>query len=92
MKQDIQKPILYKADPDIFMLIENMKDTTQFKFNRNQFLNNAVRLYIELVKLMQCPEYTYLNEVSFNDAHLQKILYQRLRAIGISYPPKMIRK
>lgn len=92
MKQDIQKPILYKADPDIFMHIENMKDTARYKFNRNQFLNNAVRLYIELVKLMQSPEYAYLNEVSFNDSHLQKILYQRLRAIGISYPPKMIRK
>lgn len=27
MKKDLQKPILYKADPDIFMHLENMKDT-----------------------------------------------------------------
>ena len=88
MKKDLQKPILYKADPDIFMHLENMKDTARYKFNRNQFLNNAARLYIELVKLMQSPEYAYLNEVSFNDAHLQKILYDRLKTIAFIYPPK----
>lgn len=88
MKKDLQKPILYKADPDIFVHIENMKDTAKYKFNRNQFLNNAARLYIELVKLMQSPEYAYLNEVSFNDAHLQKILYNRLKTIAFFYPPK----
>lgn len=88
MKKDLQKPILYKADPDIYVHIENMKDTARHKFNRNQFLNNAVRLYIELVKLMQRPEYAYLNEVSFNDAHLQNILYQRLKAIVFFYPPR----
>lgn len=88
MKKDLQKPILYKADPDIFMHLENMTDTARYKFNRNRFLNNAARLYIELVKLMQRPEYAYLNEVSFNDAHLQKILYQRLKNIAIIYPPK----
>lgn len=88
MKNDLQKPILYKADPDIFVHMENMKDTAKYKFNRNQFLNNAARLYLELVKLMQSPEYAYLNEVSFNDTHLQKILYQRLRTIANDYPPK----
>lgn len=88
MNKDLQKPILYKADPDIFVHLENMKETAKYKFNRNQFLNNAARLYIELVKLMHSPEYAYLNEVSFNDAHLQKILYQRLKAIALHYPPK----
>lgn len=88
MKKDLQKPILYKADPDIFVHIENMKDSAKYKFNRNQFLNNAARLYIELVKLMQRPEYAYLNEISFNDARLQKILYDRLKTISLIYPPK----
>lgn len=88
MKKDLQKPILYKADSDIFVHLENMKDTAKYKFNRNQFLNNAARLYIELVKLMQTPEYAYLNEVSFNDVHLQKILYHRLKTIAFYYPPK----
>ena len=88
MKKDLQKPILYKADPDIFAHMENMRDTAKCRFNRNQFLNNAARLYLELVKLMQSPEYAYLNEVSFNDVHLQKILYNRLKTIALHYPPK----
>lgn len=88
MKKDLQKPILYKADPDIFVQIEIMKDTAKYKFNRNQFLNKALRLYIELVKLMQSPEYAYLNEVSFNDAHLQRILYERLKRICLDHPAK----
>ena len=92
MKKDLQKPILYKADPDIYVHIENMKDAAKYGFNRNQFLNNAVRLYIELVKLMQSPEYAYLNEVSFNDIHLQKILYERLRKIAFQYGHQMFRK
>ena len=88
MKEDIQKPILYKADPYIFAQIEKMKETSRYKFNRNEFINRAVFQYIELVKLMQSPQYAYLNEVSFNDAHLQKILYMRLKNIAIYYPPK----
>lgn len=88
MKKDIQKPILYKADPYVFAQIEKMKETSRYSFNRNEFINRAVFQYIEFVKLMQSPEYAYLNEVSFNDAHLQKILYMRLRNIALYYPPK----
>ena len=88
MKKDLQKPILYKADPDIYMHLENMKDTARYKFNRNQFLNNAVRLYLELIQLTQSPVYDYLTEESFNDTHLQKILYNRLKIISLTYPPK----
>lgn len=88
MKEDTQKPILYKADPYVFAQIEKMKETARYKFNRNEFINRAVFQYIEFVKLMQSPEYAYLNEVSFNDAHLQKILYMRLRNIALYYPPK----
>lgn len=87
MERDTQKPILYKADPFIFAQLEKMKDS-KWKFNRNKFINDAVLLYIELVKLMRSPEYAYLNEVSFNDAHLQKIIYQRLKKISFDYPPK----
>lgn len=88
MKKDIQKPILYNADPYVFAQIEKMKETSRYKFNRNEFINRAVFQYIELVKLMQSPQYAYLNEVSFNDAHLQKILYMRLKNIALYYPPK----
>ena len=88
MNKDLQKPILYKADPDIFVQIEKMKDSAKYKFNRNQFLNNAVRLYLELIKLTQSPVYDYLTEESFNDTHLQKILYNRLKIISLTYAPK----
>lgn len=92
MNKDIQKPILYKADADLFMLIENMKDADKRIPNRNRLINEAVRLYLELIKLMQQPEYAYLNEVSFNDAHLQTILYRRLKTISSEYPPHRYRK
>lgn len=88
MERDTQKPILYKADPFIFAQLEKMKEDTKWKFNRNKFINDAVLLYLELVKLMRSPEYAYLNEVLFNDAHLQKIIYQRLKKISFDYPPK----
>ena len=92
MSKDIQKPILYKADPYLFAQIEVLKDSVYFKLNRNQFINEAVEFYVELVKLMQSTEYAYLNEVSFNDAHLQTILYQKLKKIARGYPPKSIYK
>lgn len=92
MNKDIQKPILYKADADLFMIIENMKDADRRTPNRNRLINEAVRLYLELIKLMQSPEYAYLNEVSFNNAHLQRILYQRLINISREYPPQRYRK
>lgn len=85
MKKDLQKPILYKADPDVYMIIEDLKDRSRFHFNRNLLINDGVRLYLELIKLMQQPEYGYLNEVSFNDLHLQRILYERLKRIATHY-------
>ncbi len=92
MNKDIQKPILYKADADLFMAIENMKDADKRIPNRNRLINEAVRLYLELIKLMQQPDYAYLNEVSFNDIHLQTIIYQRLKSISREYPPHRYRK
>lgn len=92
MNKDTQKPILYKADADLFMIIENMKDADMRKLNRNRLINEAVRLYLELIKLMQRPDYAYLNEISFNDIHLQTILYKILKAISMEYPPHRYRK
>ena len=87
MEKDIQKPILYKANPWIYAQIELQKEIHGGILNRNKFINEAMQLYIELVKLMQMPEYSYLNEVSFNDGHLQRILFERLRTISIKHRP-----
>lgn len=92
MIKDIQKPILYKADSDLFMLIEQLRDADKSVPNRNRLINNAVRLYLELIKLMQQPEYAYLDEVHFNDAHLQKILYRILKQISLEHPPHRYRR
>lgn len=87
MDKDTQKPILYKADPWIYAQIELQKEIHGGKLNRNKFINEAVELYLTLVKLMQRPEFAYINEVSFNDAHLQRILYQQLRTIAHKHKP-----
>lgn len=92
MKKDIQKPILFKAEPDLFSQLENFKDSDSWRWNRNEFLNDAVRLYIEFVKLMNTPEYAYLNEVSFNESHLQRILFERLKKISHKYPPARFKR
>lgn len=87
MDKDIQKPILFKADPWNYAQIERQKEIQGGALNRNRFINEAVNLYLELVTLMQQPQYGYINEVSFNDAHLQRILYERLRRISIINRP-----
>ncbi len=88
MDKDIQKPILYKADPWVYAQIELQKELHGGTLNRNKFINEAVELYLELVKLMQRPEYGYINQVSFNDAHLQRILLERLKTISIRHRPR----
>ncbi len=87
MDKDIQKPILYKADPWVYAQIELQKELHGGALNRNGFINEAMKLYIELVKLMQQPEYVYLNEDSFNDAYLQRLLFARLQTISIIHRP-----
>lgn len=82
MKKDIQKPILYKADPYVFAQLEKIKEERPTSFNRNKFLNDALLLYIELYRLMQSPEFFYFNEVNFGTYHLQRVLYERLRKIN----------
>lgn len=88
MDKDLQKPILFKCDPDVFAQLENLKVNDTWHFNRNRILNDAARLYVELIKLTQQPEYAYLNEISFQDAHLQRILYNRLKSIINRYPAR----
>ena len=39
MNKDIQKPILYKADADLFMMIENMRDADKRIPNINRLIN-----------------------------------------------------
>lgn len=92
MKRDTQKPILFKAEPDLFSHLENFKDSDSWRWNRNEFLNDAVRLYIEFVKLMNEPEYAYLNEDSFNESRLQRILFERLKIISHKYPPARFKR
>lgn len=87
MEKDIQKPILYKVDPWIYAQIELQKEIHGGVLNRNKFINDAVEFYLEMVKLMQRPEYAYINEVSFNEAHLQRILFQRLKMIAYKHNP-----
>ena len=88
MEKDIQKPILYKAYPWVYAQIELQKEVLGGTLNRNKFINDAVATYLELVKLMQRPEFAYINEVSFNDEHLQRILYGLLRSIAYKYRPR----
>lgn len=86
MDKDIQKPILFKCDSELFALLEKFKYKDKYPFNRNRIINDALRLYLELMKVTQLPEYANLNEVSFNDGHLQRILYARLKQIIQKYP------
>lgn len=92
MDKDIQKPILYKCDPELFATLENFKYKDTWHFNRNKILNDALRLYLELMKITQLPEYAYLNEISFQDNHLQRILFQRLRNIIAEYPARRYKR
>lgn len=88
MDKDIQKPILYKCDPELFAALENFKYKDTWHFNRNKIINDALRLYLELMKLTQQPEYAYLNEVLFQDSRLQGVLYAALLRIIRQYPAR----
>lgn len=92
MKKDIQKPILYKADPLVFAHLEKFKELHKDSFNRNKFINDAMLFYIEFVELMNTPEYKYLNEVSFQDYHLQKIVFERLKKLTQILPKSIYKK
>lgn len=78
MKKDIQKPILYKADPYVFAQIESLKEQRP-ALNRNKMINDAMTLYIKLVKTLGNTE--YLNEITFNQETLQRFLYKQCKDV-----------
>lgn len=78
MKKDIQKPILYKADPYVFAQIESLKEQRP-ALNRNKMINDAMTLYIKLIKTVGKSE--ILNEISFNQETLQRFLYKQCKDV-----------
>ena len=78
MKKDIQKPILYKADPYVFAQIESLIEQRP-ALNRNKMINDAMTLYIKLIKTVGNTE--YLNEITFNQDTLQRFLYKQCKDV-----------
>lgn len=78
MKKDIQKPILYKADPYVFAQIESLKEQRP-ALNRNKLINDAMTLYIKMIKTVGNTE--YLNEITFNQDTLQRFLYKQCKDV-----------
>lgn len=78
MKKDIQKPILYKADPYVFAQIESLKEQRP-ALNRNKMINDAMKLYIKLIKTLGNTE--YLNEITFSQDSLQLFLYKQCKDV-----------
>lgn len=81
MDKDLQKPILYKCDPWNYAQMELLKES--MPINRNRLLNCAVYFYLELIKKLRCME--DLNEITWNQAHLQKFLLDNLYEIQREY-------
>lgn len=82
MKKDLQKPILYKADPYVFSQIEVLKEQRP-GLNRNKMINEAMTLYIMLIKKIGSIE--CMNEITFNQADLQKFLFKRCKEVQYLY-------
>lgn len=78
MKKDIQKPILYKADPYVFAQIESLKEQHP-ALNRNKMINDAMTLYIKLLKIVGKSE--ILNKITFNQDSLQYFLFKQCKDI-----------
>lgn len=78
MKKDIQKPILYKADPYVFAQIESLKEQRP-ALNRNKMINDAMTLYIKLLKILAKTE--IMNDVTFNQIDIQLFLYKQCKDI-----------
>ena len=78
MKKDLQKPILYKAEPEVFAQIEHLKELRP-GLNRNKMINDAMTLYIKLIKTvggMEC-----LNEITYNQESLQRFLLKQCKDV-----------
>lgn len=78
MKIDIQKPILYKADPYVFAQIESLKEQRP-ALNRNKMINDAMTLYIKLIKTLGTSE--IINEITFNQEFLQRFLFKQCKDV-----------
>ena len=73
MKRDTQKPILFKSDPEVFAQIELLKEQRP-ALNRNKMINDAMTLYIKLVKTLGQME--FLNDITYNQDTLQRFLFK----------------
>lgn len=78
MKKDIQKPILYKADPYVFAQIESLKEQRP-ALNRNKMINDAMTIYIKLIKTLGKSE--IINEITFNQESLQRFLFKQCKDV-----------
>lgn len=78
MKRDTQKPILFKSEPEVFAQIELLKEQRP-ALNRNKMINDAMTLYIKLIKTVGKME--YIDVVTFNQDSLQRFLFKQCRDI-----------
>lgn len=78
MKIDIQKPILYKADPYVFAQIESLKEQRP-ALNRNKMINDAMTLYIKLIKTV--GKAVIMDEITFNQETLQRFLFKQCKDV-----------
>ena len=78
MKKDLQKPILFKSDPKVFSQIELLKEQRP-GLNRNKMINDAMTLYIKLVKTLGQME--VLNDITYNQDGLQRFLFKQCKDI-----------
>lgn len=78
MKKDLQKPILYKAEPEVFAQIEYLKELRP-GLDRNKMINDAMTLYIKLIKTVGGME--YLNEITYNQEFLHRFLLKECKDI-----------
>lgn len=78
MKRDTQKPILFKSDPEVFAQIELLKEQRP-ALNRNKMINDAMTLYIKLIKTLGQME--FLNDITYNQDGLQRFLFKQCKDI-----------
>ena len=78
MKRDTQKPILFKSEPEVFAQIELLKEKRP-ALNRNKMINDAMTLYIKLIKTLGQME--LLDVISYNQDSLQRFLFKQCRDI-----------
>lgn len=78
MKRDTQKPILFKSEPEVFAQIELLKEQRP-GLNRNKMINDAMTLYIKLIKIILNTE--EMDVITFNQDSLQRFLYKQCKDI-----------